>query len=134
MSDISSGGSRLASAEGRIFRPSLNECEGSKVCPKQRRETDEIFLGDSLDLSNQGKGEMGDAMSLYQGAKWMGRPSHYLSHNLSTLFFSIGQKSGYGIVLNGGQHKQAVDLARVCCLITRDPCMARDPEKPYIKV
>jgi len=69
-------------------------------------------LRDSLDLSNQGRGEMNGAMSLYQVAKWVGRPSQYLSHNLSTLFFSIGQKSDQSIVLDGGQHKKAVDLAR----------------------
>ena len=80
-------------------------------CPKRRREKEEIFLRDSLDLSNQGRWEIDGAMSLYQVAKWVGRPSQYLSHILSTLFFSIGQKSDQGIVLDGGQHKAAVDLA-----------------------
>jgi len=54
---------------GESFRPSLNECKGSKVCPKRKREKEEIFLRDSLDSSNQGKGEMDGATSLYQVAK-----------------------------------------------------------------
>ena len=67
--DITSGGMEWRVQRGESFRPSLNACEGSKECPKRRRQKEEIILRDSLDLSNQGRGEMEGAMSLYQVAK-----------------------------------------------------------------